>query len=117
MSWFARCLQRLHELVSEPRRFVVNYVENPPEQLEANGLYLIGNPTRPWAAAFLCPCGCRDRITLSLIDTDSPSWRAYLSVAGDITFNPSIWRTKGCRSHFFIRYGRVVWAREMARVA
>ncbi|MFX8036043.1 DUF6527 family protein [Acinetobacter baumannii] len=25
------------------------------------------------------------------------------------TLSPSIWRSKGCRSHFFVREGLIVW--------
>jgi hypothetical protein len=50
-------------------------------------------------------------ISLSLISTDNPRWHARLHVDRTVTLSPSIWRTKGCRSHFFIRGGRILWAR------
>jgi hypothetical protein len=84
-------------------------VDELPDILKQGSLYLIGEGT-PWSVALLCPCGCGDVIQLSLLDTDSPRWR--LSLDGDKlpTLVPSIRRTKGCRSHFFLRRGRVIWS-------
>ena len=84
-------------------------VDELPDILKQRSLYLIGDGT-PWSAALLCPCGCRDVVQLSLLDSDSPRWR--LSVDGDKlpTLVPSIRRTNGCRSHFFLRHGRVIWS-------
>jgi hypothetical protein len=84
-------------------------VDELPGILKQGSLYLIGEGT-PWSVALLCPCGCGDVIQLSLLDTDSPRWR--LSLDGDKlpTLVPSIRRTKGCRSHFFLRRGTVIWS-------
>jgi hypothetical protein len=84
-------------------------VDELPDVLKQRSLYLIGDGA-PWSAALLCPCGCRDVIQLSLLHGDSPRWR--LSLDGDElpTLVPSIRRTQGCRSHFFLRHGRVVWS-------
>jgi len=30
---------------------------------------------------------------------------------GTITLKPSVWRTKGCRSHFLVRNSRIDWCR------
>ncbi|WP_436175778.1 DUF6527 family protein [Mesorhizobium sp. LjNodule214] len=60
----------------------------------------------------ICPCGCRARIQLSLVPRDKPSWKAEVGCAGVVTLKPSIWRVKDCRAHFFVRAGRIVWARD-----
>jgi hypothetical protein len=64
-----------------------------------------------WCAAMLCPCGCGGGIHLSLVRGDKPSWRLDVDNSGRPTLYPSIWRTAGCRSHFLLRRGRVVWCR------
>lgn len=84
-----------------------------PDILKRGSLYLIGDGA-PWSAALLCPCGCRDVIQLSLLDGDPPRWRLSLDGDGLPTLVPSVRRTQGCRSHFFLRRGRVVWSREVA---
>ena len=42
---------------------------------------------------------------------DSPSWRCYLEFRKKPSLEPSIWRTTGCHSHFFLRRGQIVWCR------
>ena len=86
-------------------------VEDFPDVLETDRVYLVGDGFTPWSAAFLCPCGCGEVIKLSLIKNDRPRWRVRLHFNGTVTFHPSIWRNKGCKSHFFLRCGRVFWVR------
>jgi len=91
--------------------FATEFVDDLPDALAHARLYLIGDQLRPWSAAMLCPCGCAAVIQLSLVANDTPSWRAKRHFYGSVTLHPSIWRTKGCRSHFHLRHGRVVWSR------
>ena len=83
-------------------------VQELPDVLRKQRLYLVG-ARQPWAAALLCPCGCGEVIHLSLMQNDSPRWRLQLEPEGIPTLTPSVWRTRGCRSHFFLRRGAVVW--------
>jgi len=64
-----------------------------------------------WAAAMLCPCGCGDKIHLNLLEDDSPCWSLRQERDGAVSLRPSVWRTKGCRSHFFIHNSRIDWCR------
>lgn len=86
------------------------YVDDLPDDLLPKYVYLVGVPKNPWQAAFLCPCGCRATINLSLIEGDCPSWKANLSLSGKVTLRPSVNRIRGCRAHFFLRAGRIQWA-------
>lgn len=86
------------------------HIEELPERLQESRLYVIGTD-KPWCAALLCPCGCGDVIQLSLLPTDSPSWKISYDRVGLPTLSPSVWRTRGCRSHFFLRRGLIVWYR------
>lgn len=85
-------------------------VDELPGILKHKLLYLIGNGM-PWSVAILCPCGCGEVIHLSLLDSDSPNWKLSIDSDGLPTLVPSVWRTKGCHSHFFLRHGIVVWCR------
>lgn len=80
-----------------------------PERLSAGKLYLIGEGEYLWSAAFLCPCGCGEAVQLSLMPDSRPRWRAEEHADGTVSLMPSVWRTKGCRSHFFVRRGLVDW--------
>lgn len=58
---------------------------------------------------FRCPCHCGDVITLSLQSIHTPSWKLSLSEEKRPTLYPSVWRDKGCMSHFWVKDGRVFW--------
>lgn len=86
------------------------HVAELPNVLLKGRIYLIGDNS-PWYVALCCPCGCNAVIQLSLLPTDSPSWEISFDVAGRPTLTPSVWRIRGCRSHFFLQHGFVVWYR------
>ncbi len=87
----------------------VAFLKDLPETFENNTYYLIGNNKNPWVAAFLCPCGCKGTIQLNLLKNAHPCWSIKLSWYKGISISPSIWRTEGCQSHFWIRKGQVIW--------
>lgn len=95
------------------RDFSYRRVDSIPSNLAEYVVYIEGKPGDEDLAKLVCPCGCNETITLSLMEDTKNSWR--LSFSGwpikRISLSPSIWRTKGCRSHFFIRRGRVEWCR------
>jgi len=80
-----------------------------PENLRRDTVYVIGESDVYWAAAFVCPCGCGEIVQLSLVANTHPSWTIEGARDGTVTLNPSVWRVRGCKSHFFIRRGQVVW--------
>ena len=90
--------------------FATELLHDLPDVLVPRRIYLVGDESQPWAAALLCPCGCGATIQLSLVSEDSPSWRAKRHFSGSMTLHPSIWRKRDCRSHFFLRRGRIVWS-------
>jgi len=90
--------------------YATEAVDDMPDILEPRRIYLVGDQSVPWSAALRCPCGCGAPIQLSLVAGDTPSWRARRHFNGSVTLHPSIWRKLGCRSHFFLRRGRVVWS-------
>ena len=90
-------------------RWIAIRCEELPEAPRSRRIYLVGDD-EPWSAGFLCPCGCGALIQLSLVSRDRPSWRATIGAGSVISLHPSVWRQRGCRSHFFIREGRVAWA-------
>ena len=90
--------------------FLAVDVDDVPDRLLPTRVYVVGARGSPWSAAFLCPCGCQEVIQLSLMEDDSPSWSIRVDLAGRPTLRPSINRVRGCRSHFFVRAGRIEWA-------
>lgn len=89
--------------------YLVERVEDLPDDIQPLKLYLAGSDQNLWAAAMVCPCGCKDRIELNLLKTAKPCWTALVNPDGTATLEPSVWRQKGCGSHFFLRNGLIEW--------
>lgn len=84
-------------------------VEELPDSLDGGTLYVLGEGHHRWSVALQCPCRCRAVIQLNLLPDAEPRWSLTTDRDGSVTLYPSIWRQKGCRSHFFIRKGRIEW--------
>lgn len=83
-------------------------VDEVPSALQPATVYVVGG-LFPWCCVFLCPCGCGGRCHLSLVEGHSPRWRIEHHQDGTVTLTPSVLWAGGCRSHFFVRQGRIVW--------
>lgn len=99
-NFWDRWLQSVLSLWPPRRRFRVVMAEELPDRLKKNTLFVIGAGT-PWLAVLQCPCGCGDVIQLSLLEFESPRWSLRHERDGTPTLTPSVWRGKGCKSHFF----------------
>lgn len=89
-------------------RFRHEVVDSIPETLQANTLYVT---TDGDVAGHLCACECGREVITPLSPTD---WSITFDRRG-ASLSPSIgnWAFP-CRSHYFIRNGAVVWARDMS---
>lgn len=87
------------------------FVESFPAKLEPGELYLAMEFA---TAAHLCACGCGTTVITPFSPTD---WQ--MSFDGEtVSLKPSIgnW-TFPCRSHYWVRSGRIEWAGDMSLVA
>lgn len=84
------------------------YVSDEPEFILSNKIYIIKEGNQPDSLLFLCPCDCGNKIYLNLLPDANPRWAISFSNS-KITVMPSINRTVGCGSHFFIISGKVRW--------
>ena len=104
MSFFRNWLAKLYYFFwpkqSLKRLIEVDYL---PKNLKEHKVYVEGD----WTAAFICPCGCKERIELNLVDDVRPYWQ----ISGDdrVSIKPSVNKRDGCKSHFFITNGKVIW--------
>lgn len=85
-------------------------VSDAPDAPKSGVLYVVGEDGKPWCAMLACPCGCGESIRLSLVERDRPRWALTIDGTDRPTLSPSVHRIVGCRSHFFLRAGRIVWA-------
>lgn len=98
------------EPLPERPRFSAFPIADVPESPESDKIYIVGENGHNWAIVMLCPCGCQAMIQLNMLKPARPRWDFSMDKIGRISVSPSIWRNKGCRSHFFIRNGDVAWA-------
>lgn len=95
----------------ESKKYLGQYIEElPPEnEIEDNRIYIVGDKGYEWLAAFKCPCGCGDLIQLNLLEKGEHVWRIVRRKPQKISIAPSIDRTIGCKSHFTVTNGVVIW--------
>jgi hypothetical protein len=84
------------------------FVETIPEAVEAGVLYVSMSMA---SAIHLCACGCGLEVITPLSPTD---WKLYFD-GENISLEPSIgnWSFP-CRSHYWIRGGKVRWSGSMS---
>ena len=116
-TWFLRLWSFLRALMQgwfSPARldgsYRITYVEEEPDTVAPRHVYAVGENGHLWHVVFVCPCGCGARLALNLLPDDSPRWEIE-DEGGVPTIRPSVWRTAGCRSHFFLRRGSIEWVR------
>lgn len=108
MSWLTWLSRHFYQW--RYKRMSLETCEDPPESFMPGVCYYLQDDGFPWAVTFLCPCGCRETIMVNLVGS-KPVWKAYIFEGNLIKLRPSIWRESGCKSHFWITHGKVIWAR------
>jgi hypothetical protein len=105
--WIWECVRGLFR--RKARGLRTEFVAEAPEKLAARVVYVECEGQNAWLAVMLCPCGCGARINLNLLPDTQPFWTVAADAAGAPSVRPSVWRTVGCKSHFFVRRGRIDW--------
>ena len=103
-KWF----NNQYHFYSSPK-FKFELVEDLPELIPENKVLVVAEGNQPDTLAFKCPCGCNSNILLNLLQDAKPRWKYRITKRGNISISPSIWRKVGCKSHFFVRDGRIDW--------
>lgn len=91
------------------RPWMTVLIDEVPEGPRPRIVYLIGEGEYLWSAAFLCPCDCGELVQLNLLPKSRPRWAVVRHPDGSVTVSPSVWRVAGCKSHFFLRRGKIEW--------
>lgn len=92
------------------RNYHIKVMEEVPDEVLPNTFYVVGSPDSPQYGIMLCPCGCGRHVDLNFNPSSTPCWKLKFHPLGTISVTPSIWRkSSGCRSHFFLKYSRIVW--------
>lgn len=101
--------QRVTEHLLPPRRVVTLEADGLPNRLPRRNLLLLRDAGEDWSVGMQCPCGCGQRIELPLLAEVKPRWNIRVDQLNRPTLSPSVWLRDGCRSHFFVKNGRIVW--------
>lgn len=102
-------LLRLIEWLLPARKLTVVKGDSLPELLPRRDILLLRDGGEEWCVGLRCPCGCGQRVELPLIEEAKPHWKLSVAQDGVPTLAPSVWLQDGCRSHFFVRCGKVEW--------
>ena len=94
--------------------YTVVYFEGDelPDVLAPKKLTVAREDDELWLAGMICPCGCGARLEMILLKQAKPRWDLKVDQKNRATLHPSVWRNKECKSHFWLRDGKVVWCRE-----
>lgn len=107
-NWFLSLFKFKKEDLAE--HYELEIVSELPENPNDKVLYIEGNKKLKdyWYALLKCPCGCKENIMLNLMDDAKPCWSVKIR-RSNFSIAPSIWRTKNCKSHFWLSNRKVVW--------
>lgn len=100
---------RMKETLLPARKLQLVTDECLPEKLPQRDLILLREGSDDWCIGMQCPCGCGQRVELPLLAEAIPRWKISVDVKNRPTLQPSVWLKGGCRSHYFVRGGKVVW--------
>jgi hypothetical protein len=105
-----RQVQKAREWLT-PRYKILLVGSDLPKALRDNVLYVVEEDGFREHAAMTCPCRCGKVIQLNLLTDERPCWHLTVDGGGMPTLHPSVWGTKDCKSHFFLRKGKIIWCR------
>jgi hypothetical protein len=114
-NWLSRIIRWFRALLDKIRDhreiLGVKFVEEiDKDRLKTSLLYVESRGGKDRWLHLRCPCGCGDVISLNLMTSNRPFWSLTRHTDGTLSVMPSVDKTSGCRSHFFIRQSRIAWA-------
>ncbi|WP_145650035.1 DUF6527 family protein [Pseudoduganella lurida] len=92
------------------RRIEICNSEILPVKMPTRNIVLLREGNQDWSVGFACPCGCFRTIELLLIPDATPHWVLTINKERP-TLSPSVWLKTGCRSHFWVRDGKIIWCK------
>ena len=99
----------LREKLTPTRKLVIVEGDGLPVHLPRRDRVLAREDGEDWCVGMRCPCGCGKSIELQVFPEARPNWRLAVDSKNQPTLHPSVWVKDGCKSHFWLRNGRVFW--------
>ncbi len=92
------------------KSFSYKFIDDAPDKIKRRTIYFIGHEGYYWVAVMACPCGCAQILYMNLISDHKPYWSYKIEYNRLVSLSPSVHRMVGCKSHFFIKRNRIIWA-------
>lgn len=105
VKWWRETRERL----GPARRIRIIQGGSLPPRLPRRDLVLAREDGEDWCVGMRCPCGCGEVIELLVVPEARPRWDVKIDRRGRPTLSPSVGLRRGCRSHFWVRGGRIHW--------
>lgn len=80
-----------------------------PHRLPLWNLVVALDDGEDWSVGMRCPCGCGQRLEMMVLKEVKPRWDVSVDSRGRVSLHPSVWLREGCKSHFWVRSGKIVW--------
>ncbi|CAI8733124.1 DUF6527 family protein [Pseudomonas sp. IT-P291] len=109
IDWLPKLWGKVRDYFSTELHVVEIRGDFLPDEIRPKQFIHLLDEGESWSAGFRCPCGCGDVLEIALLDDAEPRWRLQVDHRGRPTLFPSVWRNDGCRSHFWIKKGKVHW--------
>lgn len=112
LNWLRGLGQRWRHAVDRfgpGRRLIVVDGDSLPDNLPWRDVVLARDGEEDWCVGMVCPCGCGQKIELLVIPEAKPRWDVTTDEKGRPSLRPSVWLQRGCRSHFWLRHGKIEW--------
>ncbi|WP_454667585.1 DUF6527 family protein [Acinetobacter calcoaceticus] len=103
-KWFYQTLD--HFLL---RKIMIVEGDALPTQMPFRAIVLAIEEDETWCIGLKCPCGCGFTIELPTIIEAKPRWNYQIDKQKNISVYPSVYLQKGCKSHFWIKRGKIIW--------
>lgn len=110
-NWFKKLVSRLVRALGFDRSVYQTIIvrETLPTHLSKHVLYIVEEDGYLEQAALLCPCGCGRILHMNLLKDERPCWQLIIHDDKTASLHPSVWRKTDCRSHFWIKKGKIYW--------
>lgn len=96
-------------LLNPPLKVHIVSGDSLPPRLPKRDLVLVRDDGEDWCVGMRCPCGCERTIELLVFPEADPGWRLKIDSKKRPTLFPSVWLKDGCKSHFWVRCGKIDW--------
>ena len=90
--------------------YQTEWIENLPDQLKKNTVYILGGRKYPFQTVFICPRSCGKKIYINISPQHKKKWDIIEHKNDVISLSPSIWMAHSeCNCHYWLKKGKFNW--------